>query len=75
MGKGKYVEKQYIKTVEIHYKNGKKDGTEKLWGKCGKKALLRHHKNGIENGVRKKWDKDGKLIYEGNFVDGAEEIK
>ena len=57
-----------INWVEIHYKNGKKEGVEKVWGRCGRKALLRHYKNGIENGIRKEWDEDGKLIYQGNFV-------
>ena len=31
--------------------------------------------NGKENGLRKKWDEDGKLVYEGNYIDGVEEIK
>jgi len=25
--------------------------------------------------VRKEWDEDGKLTFQGNFVDGNEEIK
>jgi len=25
--------------------------------------------------VRKEWNEDGKLTYEGNYVDGVEEIK
>ena len=66
---------QYIKTFETHFKNGKKEGSEKYWYKSGRKKSLKHFKNGIENGVRKEWDEDGTLTFEGNFVDGVEEIK
>jgi antitoxin component YwqK of YwqJK toxin-antitoxin module len=58
-----------------HYKNNVVDGVVTEWYESGRKKSLKHFKNGIENGVRKQWDEDGKLIYEGNFVDGAEEIK
>ena len=47
----------------------------KEWYKSGKKKSIKHLKNGIENGVRKEWDEDGTLTFEGNYVDGAEEIK
>jgi len=56
---------------EVHFKNGKRDGVYKEWYKSGRKKLLRHYKNGI----RKEWDKDGTLAYEGNYIDGGEEIK
>tara|TARA_B100000470_G_scaffold183290_1_gene148188 strand:- start:789 stop:938 length:150 start_codon:yes stop_codon:yes gene_type:complete len=45
------------------------------WYESGKKKSTSHYKNGIENGFRKKWNKDGKLTFQGNFVDGVEEIK
>ena len=73
---GEIIEvKQFIKTFETHYKNGKKDGVEKKWYEYGRKKSLKHFKNGIENGVRKEWDKDGTLTFEGNYIDGGEEIK
>ena len=40
-----------------------------------KKKSTSHYKNGIENGFRKNWDEDGKLTFQGNFVNGVEEIK
>ena len=63
------------KKGETHYKNWKKEGVEKKWYKSGRKKSLKHYKNGIENGIRKEWNEDGKLTFQGNFVDGVEEIK
>ena len=50
-------------------------GAYKEWYKSGRKKSLKHYKNGIENGLRKEWDENGTLTYEGNYVDGVEEIK
>ena len=41
----------------------------------GKKKSTSHYKNGIENVFRKEWNVNGKLIFQGNFIDGNEEIK
>ena len=45
------------------------------WYSSGKKKSTSHYKEGKENGFRKEWDEDGKLTFQGNFVDGLEEIK
>ena len=45
------------------------------WYESGKKKSTSHYKNGIEKGFRKEWNEDGKLTFQGNFVDGIEEIK
>ena len=45
------------------------------WYSSGKKKSTSYYKQGIENGFSKKWDEDGGLTYEGNYVDGVEEIK
>ena len=45
------------------------------WYSSGNKKSTSHYKEGIQNGFRKEWDENGKLIFQGNFVDGAEEIK
>ena len=45
------------------------------WYPSSKKKSTSHYKNGIENRFRKNWDKDGKLTFQGNIVDGVEEIK
>ena len=45
------------------------------WYSSGKKKSTSHYKEGIQNGFRKEWDENGKLIFQGNFVDGVEEIK
>ena len=49
---------------EVRWKNGNQEELEKLW-----------YKNGKENGFRKEWDRNGKLAFQGNFIDGNEEIK
>ena len=41
----------------------------------GKKKSTIHYKIGIENGFRKEWNESGKLIFQGNYIDGVEEIK
>ncbi len=76
------------KRYEAHYKNGEKDGVEREWTPyyhkypqlhegptTYRKLYETHYKNGLENGVRKEWNNDGRLTFEGNFVNGAEEIK
>jgi hypothetical protein len=63
------------KRFETSYKNDKKDGVYKKWYPSGKKKTLGHFKDDKENGVRKEWDEDGTLTFEGNYIDGAEEIK
>jgi antitoxin component YwqK of YwqJK toxin-antitoxin module len=45
------------------------------WYSSGKKKSTSHYKEGKENGFRKEWGEDGKLTFQGNFVDGLEEIK
>ena len=45
------------------------------WYESGRKKSLKHFKDNKENGIRKEWDQYGTLTYEGNFVDGVEEIK
>ena len=45
------------------------------WHESGKKKSNSHYKNGIENGFRKEWDENEKLTFQGNIVDGVEEIK
>ena len=32
-------------------------------------------KDGKQEGIRKEWDEEGKLTFQGNFVNGVEEIK
>jgi antitoxin component YwqK of YwqJK toxin-antitoxin module len=32
-------------------------------------------KNGNPEGIRKEWNEDGNLAFQGNYVDGTEEIK
>ena len=63
------------KKYSQRYKNGKLEGMKTEWYGSGKKKSTSHYKNGIANGFRKKWNKDGKLTFQGNFVDGVEEIK
>ena len=58
-----------------HYKNSVLDGMVTEWYIPSKKKSTSHYKNGIENGIRKEWDEDGTLTFEGNYIDGAEEIK
>ena len=63
---------------ETHYKIGKKDGLETQWYPSferGGKEYEKHFKDGIENGIRKEWYVDGTITFEGNYVDGNEEIK
>ena len=57
------------------YKNGHLEGMKTEWYPSGKNKSTSHYKNGIENGLRKEWDENGKLTFQGNFVDGNEEIK
>jgi antitoxin component YwqK of YwqJK toxin-antitoxin module len=49
--------------------------TPRNWNESGRKKFVKHYKNGIENGVFKEWDEDGTLTYEGNYVDGVEDIR
>ena len=63
------------KKSEGHFKNGKLQGLVTQWYETGKKKSTSYYKNGIENGLRKEWDEDGNLTFQGNFVDGLEEIK
>ena len=59
-----------------HYKDNLKDGTKTEWYESsGKKKSTSHYKNGIENGFRKEWNETGQLTFQGNYVDGVEEIK
>ena len=60
---------------EFHIKNGKEEGLETKWSKNGGKQHEKTWKNGKQDGIRKEWDEDGKLTFQGNFVDGVEEIK
>ena len=39
------------------------------------KKSTSHYKKGKEHRFRKEWDRNGKLTFQGNFVDGNEEIK
>ena len=64
-------QKKHIK----HYKNDVLDGIIMEWYSSGIKKSTSYYKNGIENGFRKEWDENGKLTFQGNFVDGNEEIK
>jgi uncharacterized protein len=63
--------KKYIK----HCKNDVLCGMFTEWYPSSKKKSTSHYKNRIENGFRKNWDKDGKPTFQGNIVDGVEEIK
>ena len=63
--------KNRIKKYSQRYKNGKLEGMKTEWYESGKKKSTSHYKNGF----RKEWNEDGKLIFQGNFVDGVEEIK
>jgi antitoxin component YwqK of YwqJK toxin-antitoxin module len=78
------------KEYEAHYKNGKKEGVERRWeylyeqdpifavsDKKGMYTMIyeTHYKNGIEHGIRKEWGRGGGLLYQGNYVNGSEEIK
>ena len=65
------VEKKSIK----HYKNGLLDGMVTEWYSSSKKKPTSQYKKGKEHGLRKEWDRNGKLTFQGNFVDGNEEIK
>ena len=40
-----------------------------------KKKSTSHYKNGKENGFRKEWDRNKKLTFQGNFIEGNEEVK
>ena len=39
------------------------------WYSSSKNKSTRHYKNG------KEWDRNGKLTFQGNFIEGNEEIK
>jgi antitoxin component YwqK of YwqJK toxin-antitoxin module len=60
---------------EFHIKNGKEEGLTTKWYESGEKKYEVLWKNGKQDGIRKEWDEDGKLTFQGNFVDGVEEIK
>ena len=55
--------------------NGEEPEVKKEFYDNGKLLSEFHIKNGKEDGIRKEWDEDGKLTFQGNFVDGVEEIK
>ena len=60
---------------EVHIKNGKEEGLETKWYENGGKQHEKTWKNGKQDGIRKEWDENGKLTFQGNYVDGTEEIK
>jgi antitoxin component YwqK of YwqJK toxin-antitoxin module len=45
------------------------------WYSSSKKKSTSHYKIGKENGFRIEWNRYGKLTFQGNFVNGNEEIK
>ena len=63
------------KKYKTHYKNGKQEGLETKWYENGGKQYEKTQKNGKQDGIRKEWDEDEKLTFQGNFVEGVEEIK
>ena len=57
------------------WKDGEQEGLITSWLNKGEKESEILRQNGIENGKRKEWDKDGEITFQGNYVDGYEEIK
>ena len=55
--------------------NGEEPEVKKEFYDNGKLLSEFHIKNGKQDGIRKEWDEDGKLTFQGNFVEGVEEIK
>jgi antitoxin component YwqK of YwqJK toxin-antitoxin module len=58
---GKYVEKYENgqKSLEIHYKDGMKDGLDTSWYKNGQKWTEQNFKDGMYNGVKTFWWENG----------------
>ena len=64
-----------MKGHETRWKKWLQEGLETKWYKNGGKQHEKTWKNGKQDGIRKEWDEDGKLTFQGNFVEGVEEIK
>ena len=53
---------------------GQEEVKKEYWDN-GKLKSETHWKNGKQEGLETKWDENGKLTFQGNYVDGTEEIK
>ena len=59
---------------ETSYKDGKKDGTFKLYSETGKKIILETpYKDGKENGIEKAYYPAGELLVETPYKDGKKD--
>jgi antitoxin component YwqK of YwqJK toxin-antitoxin module len=67
--------KDNIKTIERHYKNGKLEGKQYKWYDNGQLNIEENDKNGELEGKQYSWYEDSKLKYEYNYVNGELEGK
>lgn len=47
----------------VHYKHGKRHGTEALWDMLGRPTLLAHWVDGKRHGIEERWHENGTRIY------------
>ncbi len=53
----------------VEYRDGKKDGTEKIWYKNGKLLAERKYSDGKREGIHKGWHTDGEIRFYFSFKD------
>ncbi|MDK1024207.1 MAG: hypothetical protein QGD92_08255 [Gammaproteobacteria bacterium] len=56
--------------IEIHYKNGKKDGSSTSWYETGKVRMQSSYKDGKRDGRWVKWNANGQIQFQKMYKNG-----